>query len=893
VLRELAQAEVLPPFLDFVNLSLTTALVEMRSRFADELGFDSVVAETSWGEALALRLKEQGPGLLLLDHAEGVAQDLGQLCSILLAAAPGLVIVVGSQRRLESGQEQVLELAPLEVPDDSCCTMDGLLASESGCFLMERLRRLNLGFDPSEDEIRSLCTIAIGLEGVPLSLELAAGRLAVMRPDELSVHLQHSTAVVTSGRRRDHHFDTLRVSIEAALEAAAESERAVLAQATVFAGGFDATAARTIIKVPGSEADEMAVLDVLESLWSRSLLFRETGPNGQLRLSLLRSVSQVLTESPEYSALVAKAGVRQIQYFASFGHQHSDSFRFDGSALAIRTLQRERENLTRAFESTHGQAHFAAQRAMLALGLSTAERGRVPFKELQQRLDECQRKLDGVPGAEALRARLLCDAASCCEKAHGSREAYPLFEQAGDLAAAHGERRLECLTFLRRSSSAWNLGQTVRAAADLRRATDLLIVEDHYMNALAFRASEHVRSHGYGRVDWQAIWERLKHFSEHEAWSAYINLALSRTRNLMLGDAFEMLTAARGFALERGLPAMLGFVERYRANLLLELGREDEAAELVDLYESMDRTFELRHGAYQLLCVKGYLTARRGDLAKAVNLLRRALTEVSKTEMTGLVYQSCCTDYAITLWVAEGPDAVDRFLASTPDLIAPRLFAVAGGVCLLAGRTDAAKVLLEIASSCPTGGEEQAIVTTINEFARCTLEDGTESAASLIATLARREWDAVGLDFPRGSLTTSVGLVIFALAQSLGGEQSRRVWAELWTTADALLVKEDGTAFRLPTGEWFDLSKRKQLTRLLLGLALRAQQEGEPLTADEVQELLWPGERMLATAATNRIYKAISLLRGVGLGDLVQGGDGYRLDETVTVRIVSLDGPLG
>lgn len=892
LLRESAEAfDFEAGSLHFADLSLTTTVAEMRGRFADELGFDSAVGGSKWNEALGLRFKELGRAVLLVDHAEGIAEGVEQLCSALLAAAPNLVIIVGSQRRLESTQEQVLELAPLRVPAESCGTLDGLLASDSGTLLIERLQRLNLGFDPSQEEIRSLVAIAIDLEGVPLSLELAAGRLAVMRPDELSKHLQLSTKVVISGRRRDHHFGSLRGSIEAALDAVPESERAVLAQATVFSGGFDATAARRIIRVPGAEDDDLVVLDLLESLWSRSLLFRENGADGQIRLSLLRPIAEVLAESADCSSLAGTVAERHLAYFADFGYRWSDAFRLDGAADAMRTLQRERGNLLSAFEFSETGEHLESERAMLALGLSTANRGRVSFQQLQRRLDDCHQALVGVTGSESLRARLLYDTGECHEKVRGGAVVYSLFERAGDLAAGSDEQRLECLCLLRRSQIAWNLGKTVKSAADLERAKPLLTNDDHYLNALAFGASAHLSAGQPALVDWQAISDRMKPFGEHGAWSAYINLALGHVRNMELTEALAMLTRVRAFALERGFLLMLGFVERYRANLLLELGEYDKAAALVETCESMGKTFELKHGADQLLWIRAYLAVRRGQFEKAADLLSRCVTNYSKAGDFGTVYQACCGDYASVLWLAEGSAAVERFLSSSPHLTSPALFALAGVVCLSDGRRGAAETLIAIAQAQPSGGEELAMVSILSEFVRRTIEGSEETVDQLVTSLARRDWDVVGLSFPRGALTTSLGLVIFNLARSRGEGFARRLWTELWADGSALLVVEDGTECRLPTGEWLDLSKRKQLARLLAGLARRAATGGQPLTADEVQELLWPGERMLAPSATNRIYKAISLLRGVGLGNLVRGGDGYRIDEDTHVQIVSLDGP--
>jgi hypothetical protein len=60
---------------------------------------------------------------------------------------------------------------------------------------------------------------------------------------------------------------------------------------------------------------------------------------------------------------------------------------------------------------------------------------------------------------------------------------------------------------------------------------------------------------------------------------------------------------------------------------------------------------------------------------------------------------------------------------------------------------------------------------------------------------------------------------------------------------------------------------------------------GAALTVDELVHVGWPGENPIPRAGTNRVYVAISTLRGLGLGPLLQRWDnGYRLDPTVPCR---------
>ncbi len=100
----------------------------------------------------------------------------------------------------------------------------------------------------------------------------------------------------------------------------------------------------------------------------------------------------------------------------------------------------------------------------------------------------------------------------------------------------------------------------------------------------------------------------------------------------------------------------------------------------------------------------------------------------------------------------------------------------------------------------------------------------------------------------------------------------------------AIVVHRDGTAVRLPfSSTWIDLRRRSNAGRLLVALVeRRLSHPGESCSRDELVISVWPGERMLAHAALNRLNVALSKLRAAGLRDLLQTvSHGYRLDPEV------------
>ena len=126
------------------------------------------------------------------------------------------------------------------------------------------------------------------LDGIPLAVELAAGRLRALSPAQLLSRLDDRFALLTGGRRDAlPRHQTLRTAIGWSHELCTPSERLLWARLSVFGGPFDLEAAEYICSGAGLPAD--AVLDVLGELLAQSVVTREEGPTG-VRYRMLDTV---------------------------------------------------------------------------------------------------------------------------------------------------------------------------------------------------------------------------------------------------------------------------------------------------------------------------------------------------------------------------------------------------------------------------------------------------------------------------------------------------------------------------------------------------------------------------------------------------------------------------
>lgn len=83
--------------------------------------------------------------------------------------------------------------------------------------------------------------------------------------------------------------------------------------------------------------------------------------------------------------------------------------------------------------------------------------------------------------------------------------------------------------------------------------------------------------------------------------------------------------------------------------------------------------------------------------------------------------------------------------------------------------------------------------------------------------------------------------------------------------------------------ELVDLARRPVLRRILLKLATMPR--GTACTITELVEAGWPGEKMSAGAARNRLHVSLNRLRTLGLDHaLITDVGGYLLDPALTVR---------
>ncbi|MGW4231545.1 ATP-binding protein [Streptomyces sp. NPDC004980] len=215
--------------------------------------------------------------LLVIDGFEHLTDACAELVRELLRRAPQVRVLTAGRRPLKVDGELTFPLRPMA--DDDAMELFAL-----------RARAVQPGFrltDANRETARELCR---RLDGIPLALELAAGRLRALSVDQVLHRLDDRFRLLTGGSRSAlPRHQTLRTAIGWSHELCAPEQRLLWARLSVFAGQFDLEAVEYICGGAGLPAD--SVLDVLDELLAQSVVLREDSPAGS-RYRLLDTVRE-------------------------------------------------------------------------------------------------------------------------------------------------------------------------------------------------------------------------------------------------------------------------------------------------------------------------------------------------------------------------------------------------------------------------------------------------------------------------------------------------------------------------------------------------------------------------------------------------------------------------
>jgi predicted ATPase/DNA-binding winged helix-turn-helix (wHTH) protein len=275
----------------------------------DEISFEAV-AHAIGGKKL----------LLIFDNCEHLIGAAAKLAQTIICMCPNASVLATSREVLRIEGEYVYRVPPLDVPPHSEMPSDAHQYSAVELFLA-RMNAANLGHAPDRDNLALVAAICRRLDGIPLAIEFAAARSAVLGIEEVAARLDDRFRLLTAGHRTAvARHQTLRATLDWSYELLTESEKCLLRRLAIFVAGFTLDAAIYIMRESDQETSQ--VVEGIANLIAKSLVAVDGSLSRRWRLlETVRAYALEKAAEAEEVELVARLHAKFFQ--ESFAHSHA------------------------------------------------------------------------------------------------------------------------------------------------------------------------------------------------------------------------------------------------------------------------------------------------------------------------------------------------------------------------------------------------------------------------------------------------------------------------------------------------------------------------------------------------------------------------------------------
>jgi len=257
--------------------------------------------------------------LLVLDNCEHLLSAAAALAVGILRGCPGVHILATSRQALSVDGEQVFGLRPLSLPA-AAASVAAAGASDAVSLFAQRATAARSEFSLSSANVAAVGEICRRLDGIPLAIELAAARVAALRPAEIAGLLDERFRLLTRGRADAvGRHQTLQATVEWSYALLGDTERRVFDCLGVFPVSFDAAAAADIAGAAGLERWD--IIDGLTALVGKSMLVEEEGPGQTSRYRLLETMRAYARQQLAATGEPARLARRHAEHYTAFAEQ--------------------------------------------------------------------------------------------------------------------------------------------------------------------------------------------------------------------------------------------------------------------------------------------------------------------------------------------------------------------------------------------------------------------------------------------------------------------------------------------------------------------------------------------------------------------------------------------
>jgi predicted ATPase/DNA-binding SARP family transcriptional activator len=330
----------------FVDLAAVGESLLVVDAVAEALTLDSGEAPDRM-HALVNQLRHRKL-LIVLDNCEHRLAACAGLATAVLTGCPGVVVLATSREPLHADGEYTLRVPslPLPSPDwNRTPDLSRLGRLPSVRLFVERAAQVRPGFALDAGNAQGVVDLCRRLDGMPLALELAAARAAVLEPAEIVQRLSDALSLLGGAPTSITRHQTLRSTLEWSHDLLTEPERVLLRRLSVFPGSFTLEAMEAVCDALPLE--RTALFDLLSKLVEKSLVVVEKTAAGT-RYRQLETVRQFGSEKLDRAGEAGQLSAAHSAYFLAFAVAHNPERTMGVVIEQPKLLDREHDNLRAA-----------------------------------------------------------------------------------------------------------------------------------------------------------------------------------------------------------------------------------------------------------------------------------------------------------------------------------------------------------------------------------------------------------------------------------------------------------------------------------------------------------------------------------------------------------------
>lgn len=273
------------------------------------------------GEALLDRITQSlrdAALLLLIDNFEHVLEAAPVLAA-LLEAAPGLKLVLTSRVAVRLYGEHAFNVLPLALPDIMALPApDQMIEYAAVALFVQRAQATEPAFRLTLANAAIVADICTRLDGLPLSIELAATRIKLLSPRGLLNRLANRLALLTFGSRDlPQRHQTLRSTLDWSYSLLDRHAQTLFARLAVFMGGWTLEAADAVCAANERASIPINIVDELMTLVDHSLVQRIPGREDVPRYMMLETIREYAQERLEQNGEAERIKQRHLVYYVA------------------------------------------------------------------------------------------------------------------------------------------------------------------------------------------------------------------------------------------------------------------------------------------------------------------------------------------------------------------------------------------------------------------------------------------------------------------------------------------------------------------------------------------------------------------------------------------------